>query len=626
MASPAGVAREDGRTLTRTHPQPGQAGAPAVRAWRVLLPALLSSALLWLSFFPVACGWLAWVALLPWLALVRSPARPRTLYLLTYLVGLAFYWPALQWMRVADPRMYVTWAALATYCPLYLPLALYLVRRLDRRTRLPLVVTFPVVWTALEFFRAEFMGGFASRLLGTHQHDYPGGFTWYFLGYSQHDFLEVIQVADLAGVYGVSFLLCAVNALLFEALYARAWFRDALVGPGAPQPATRLALLGQGLGVGALLLATLAYGSWRLRQDAFTPGPRLALVQGNLDQRIRNDVGGPDAARSKQAKVVVVDHFGRLGALASAYGPDLIVLPETSYPDFWEELAPGVPDAASREIARRVADAWHTNALLGLSSDVVGDDGKRRSYNSAVLVGKDARYLGRYDKIHRVPFGEYIPLKDLFPVIKRLAPYDYDYEVRPGADFTRFPLTAAGHPRPFSFGVVICYEDTIAAMARPYGGGDGLPPADFVLNISNDGWFDGTAEHDQHLAICRFRAVECRRAVARAVNMGVSALIDGNGRVLAPRSRPTPGWAFPGAKVWDVPRDDRPAGLPVSRWHEFKKVPGVLLATVPVDTRVSLYARWGDWLPGACWAVLLGVILVEVVRRRLGRRTAASAS
>ena len=102
---------------------------------------------------------------------------------------------------------------------------------------------------------------------------------------------------------------------------------------------------------------------------------------------------------------------------------------------------------------------------------------------------------------------------------------------RPAAPRRAFPWTR-GTDHAYSFGVAICYEDTDPDRTRPYGGGDGGPPADFLLNISNDGWFDGTSEHDEHLAICRFRAVECRRSVGRAVNMGISAVIDGNGRVL----------------------------------------------------------------------------------------------
>jgi apolipoprotein N-acyltransferase len=356
----------------------------------------------------------------------------------------------------------------------------------------------------------------------------------------------------------------------------------------------------QALGVLALLLATWAYGDWRLRQDTLTLGPRVALIQGNLDQRIRND-----SSVAEDAALTMAHHFIDLSDLAARYRPDLIVWPETSYPDDWVETAPGDPSPRSREMARLMADRWHTDALVGLNASVDVPGGPARRYNSAVLVDRQARPAGRYDKIHRVPFGEYIPLRERLPFLNRFAPYDFEYAVAPGEGHTRFPLGDPAGGRPFTFGVVICYEDTIPDMALPYGGGDGKPAVDFLLNISNDGWFNGSSEHDQHLAICRFRAVECRRSVARAVNMGISALIDSNGRVLEPRRLP-PRPGEPDVPVWEVPGEPRPVrALPVSRWGDYKKVAGVLLATVPIDTRASLYARWGDWLPWTCCLVLL---------------------
>src|SRR5262249_29161270 len=183
--------------------------------------------------------------------------------------------------------------------------------------------------------------------------------------------------------------------------------------------------------------------------------------------------------------------------------PDLIVTPETSYPGTWREDAPGVPTNGSQKLAHDVTAHVKAPILLGMSADVRESEDVIRSYNSSVLIGANGRWLGRYDKIHRVPFGEYVPLKGTLPFMKTFAPYDYDYEVAPGQQFTQFPLATARGTH--TFGVMICYEDTDPAMARPYGGG-GKAQTDFLLNVSNDGWFKGSSEHDQHLAICRFLA------------------------------------------------------------------------------------------------------------------------
>jgi apolipoprotein N-acyltransferase len=553
---------------------------------------MASGGLLWLCYFPAACGWLAWVALVPLLCLVRMPRR-RLLYLAAYAGGLAFYLPAMQWMRVADPRMYATWIGLAVYCSLYFPLAIYLLRVLDRHTRLPLTVTVPVVWMALELLRTNFGGGFG----------------WYLLGHSQHDRLAVIQVADLAGAYGVSFLVAAVNGLLFELLYGGRWFRGRVTGPEAPPRAGRAALALQAMAVAALLGGSIGYGAWRLRKDVFEAGPRVALVQGNLDQRIRNR-----AATDREVSVQMLDHYWNLSNLAQTQRPDLIVWPETSYPYFWTEEASGRPTPGTEAMARRLA-GWQTPILVGLNADTLSTEHSARRYNSAVLVGTDGMAHGRYDKVHRVPFGEYVPFRDWLPFMDRFAPYDFDYSVMPGERFTRFAVAGGNHGA--TFGVVICYEDTDPGVCRPYAGGDGGLPADFVLNISNDGWFDGTSEHNEHLAICRFRAVENRRAVGRSVNMGISAMIDSNGRVLAPRPLPVPaGTMPPDARLWEVAAVPGAAGLPVGQWDEYKKVPGVLVAVVPLDDRISVYACLGDWLPWGCWVVVAGGIVSAVAARR----------
>ncbi len=572
-----------------------KAGPPSPPASTAAVPlacSLATSALLYLCHFPVAWGALGWVALVPLLGLVRSPARPRTVYWCAYLSGLAFYFPVIQWMRVADPRMYFTWITLSVYCSVYFPLAIYFVRKLGA-TRLPLVLTLPAVWVALEYVRANL----------------AGGFPWYLLGYGQHRFLPLIQVADLAGPYAISFLVVAVNALAFEWLYRLPAVRRLLGRGGEEAPTRRAALAFQSAAVLAAFAACLAYGSWRMGQADFRPGPRIALIQGNVAQQIRNDQAGADKSKREKATRLMLDHYGTLAAYAAERKPDLIVWPETSWSDEWDEVPPEMARGRlpkSQVAARNKAAELGAAQLLGLNVKVWQQEGRSLRYNSALLLGRDGETLGRYDKIHRVPFGEYVPFREWLPWMNRFAPYDFEYSIAAGDNQDPLPL---GDHR---FGVVICYEDTDHRLAREYVNPARGAKADFVVNISNDGWFDGTSEHEEHLAICRFRAIECRRSVVRSVNMGISAVIDGNGRVLAPevidRREET--------RLWEVPAGAA-AELPERRWGEFKKVPGVLFATVPVDDRTSLYARWGDWLPAACGAFLAAALLFVFVRRRV---------
>lgn len=578
--------------------------ARAVWNRSLLLPGFLSAAVLFACYFPLAWGWLGWIALVPLLVLARSRASGWRVHVYAWYSGLAFFWPALEWMRVADFRMYGTWAMLATYCALYFPAALFLIRRLDRATALPLVVTLPVVWTGLEFIRSFLLTGFA----------------WYYLGHTQHQFLPIIQISDLAGAYAVTFVMAAVNAWLFEALYALEVLRSVLHFAEEPAPVVndsrpRPALKAQGIVVASLVVAALFYGFWRLEQREFAAGPRVALLQGNLDQRLRNMATGE---RNVLALRQVNDHYQALcqSAAAQQPAPDIIVWPETSFPFDWYEVASKLPaskippDWAVRgeriqSLARLMAATMKTHLLLGLNANVLDANAEEVRYNSALLVSPDGKWGPRYDKKHRIPFGEFVPE---LPFMDRFAPYDHPYSITVGDHFTRFPLGK------HVFGVIICYEDTDPHLARQYcqPDADG-PPVDFLVNISNDGWFDGSSEHDEHLAICRFRAVECRRAIARSVNMGISAVIDGNGRILPPKSSASYG-SFWNCQVVDP--EDRTSELHPSQWSGFKKTAGVLTAVIPIDDRASVYGLLGDWLPWTCWGVILAGLIWSVVKSR----------
>jgi len=523
---------------------------------RTFLPAVASGLLLWTAFFPLNLGPVAFVALVPWLTLVRAPVSRRRRYLAAYVGGVAFFLPAVQWMRVAHPAMYVSWLGLAVFLPLFWVVGLALLRRLDRIPGVPLALSFPVVWVAMEYTRAHFPTGFDFLAhVGLLQ---KVGFGWYFLGYAQHDFLPLVQLADLGGVYAVSAVVAAVNGVVADWVMRRG---------AKPIAATA--------GTAVVFAAAVGYGFVRLNHPAFETGPVVAAVQGSVPQFQKNTDG------RSLGQVYAALH---LRAVLADPRPDLVLWPETCFPAEWlAATGPAPPEFARQVAACRAAfarEGWQVPVLLGLGC-TEWDAGELWKYNSALLLTAAGLEVGRYDKIHLVPFGEYVPFRGTFPWLQAFTPYEGDYSCRPGGRWTRFPVASADGRR-FTFGCLICYEDSDPSLARRYAVPAGDEPAvSFLVNLSNDGWFDGTEEHEQHLAICRFRAVECRRSVVRAVNMGISAVIDPDGRVVA--------------------------SLP-------KQVEGVVAAAVPIDGRGSVYARLGDWLPGACWvAILVGVI---VGRRR----------
>jgi apolipoprotein N-acyltransferase len=566
-----------------------------------LVPGLISGALLWLAFYPMSWGPAAWFALVPLLTLVRLPVSRWRLFLGAYLSGCVFFFAALQWMRVADYRMYATWGMLSVYISLYFPAGIFLIRFLDRRTPLPLLLSVPLVWTALEFIRSFLMTGFA----------------WYFLGHSQHANLPLIQIADLAGVYGISFLLAAVNGWLLECVWRVETVRRFLGVTDRSVKTGATPLIVQGVALAALLAATVIYGNSQLAHTEFQTGPTVAMLQSDIDTHIRNQTdGGAERASS------ILATYNRLSDRAYwRESPDLIVWPETSYPYTWLVL-PEKGSATADEIAwaewhkkmvrafppDRSAEVPNPRAshLIGLNCRVMDGAGHYHQYNSALLFPFAANVkMDRYDKIHRIPFGEYVPLRNTLPFMNYFAPYDSDYSVHVGEKQTRFVLGK------YRFGVLICNEDADPVLGRAYGGEDRDGPAvDFLINISNDGWFTDTCEHEQHLALCRFRAIECRRAVARAVNTGISAIIDSNGRVLKPEHLPLFEHEKKGCQFWEIqPKDGVVGELPEAEWPKYKNAEAVLRGTMPIDHRGSLYVQWGDWLPmGCCMVIGLGFV------------------
>lgn len=240
-----------------------------------------------------------------------------------------------------------------------------------------------------------------------------------------------------------------------------------------------------------------------------------------------------------------------------------------------------------RYVLKDLTKSTRVPHLLGMNAHQFDAAGKHRRYNSALLVspvfdakGKIDGHLDpklKFDKIHRVPFGEYLPFGDWLPFMAYLTPYEGDFGILAGDKLTRFPLGK------YHFGVLLCYEDTDPFLARRYlEDSDDGPPVDFLVNMSNDGWFDGTEQHEQHFAICRFRAVESRRSVVRAVNMGISGIIDPDGRVKE---------------------------LPDYEWGDSKKKVAIVTGEVPLDSRGSFYALAGDWVPGLCAALVLAGLI-----------------
>lgn len=610
---------------------------PSKRA-RLLLVALpfFDSALM-LTLIQPSIGWsfFAWVAMVAF-AVGCSPAiRPGTMALAAFAIGF-FYWLGnLYWIA---PITLPGWIGLCFYIALLWPL-LALALRFCRTRNIPLTLALPILIVGVE------------RLQG-----FPlGGFYWRLLGHSQYANLTLIQIADLFGVGGVSFVVALVNGFLADLVLALAAWRPSYRGtppelPGqaqgpAPTPPddnifdplfagtkpSGLSLVARTALVTAVVVATLLYGQWRIEQAAecVTEGPRVAALQSNVPQSVKNSLKASD------------ELFAELLAqseAATAAGAELVAWPETMVQAILQpELWPRIPnwdwteDKTFHEtLSQHAKDT--TYLLVGAYGEEILTDawGDRYvgDYNSAFFYRPDgSRDPNRYDKIHLVLFGEYIPFRRsftwLYEQLKRFTPkeYQYDYSLEHGTNYTIFEMTTPIGPaepnvqaRPattYRFGTIICYEDAIPYVARNFALDErGRKRVDWLVNISNDGWFVrfretppgvvATSELSQHAAICVFRAVENRLPILRSVNTGISCLIDSTGHMrdgytTASKGFPTKAMRRTGMAGWFLDR-------------------------MPIDKRVTFYSRHGQWLDTICAvafvALLAGPVIARIVRRR----------
>jgi apolipoprotein N-acyltransferase len=472
---------------------------------------LVASGVLGALAFPRP-GWavLAWVWLVP--SLYSGTTRaPRAALLDGWIAGTVFYVVLLRWLdftflhysAIPWPVTWLPIALLAAYCGLYVGLvaagAAWLRRRLGVGWALALT---PCLWIAGEWLRGHLMGGFP----------------WGLLGYSQAAQLPVIQIAELGGVYAVSLVIVAVNAAL-TALVA--------LGPRRAWPGT--------VAAGLLLLASCGFGVRMLatESEGSAGSVEVAVIQPSIEQTIKWDP-------TRHAQILGV--YERLTREAARTRPAVVLWPETATTIFLRG------DQALLERLTRLSADIGVPILVGSLDRRDGPAGQ--FLNSAFLLSGQG-ITGKYDKIHLVPFGEYVPLASLLGFVRGWAEFISEFGV--GEIETVFPLPGA------PFGTVICYEIIFPELFR----GFVVRGASFMANITNDAWFGETSGPWQHLGTLPLRAVEHRVAIARAANTGVSAFVEPTGRI-----GPT------------LPLLER----------------GVLVRRIPLRSHTTLYTRLGDWL------------------------------
>ena len=452
---------------------------------RDILLSLLSGILLIFSFPNFDLEFLAWFALVPLFYSIDGKGLYHS-FKLGFFTGLVSFLGILYWIIVAVHTYGnvsfilsgLILLLLVTYLSLFTGAFTFLTRLIQTRSGIQTILFTPILWVALEYLRSFLLTGFP----------------WAYLGHTQYLNLPFIQMADITGVYGLSFVILSVNAALFAVLHQ--W-------PKRTFPFKEVAI------TVLILLSFLIYGYVKIRhvdrETIKSPPLKLALVQGNIDQSIKWD---------KSFQLETLKIYRRLSMRVAEDKPDLIIWPETATPFFFQEAKEYQP------IVLEIPEKANAFLLFGTPFYKI-EKGKVNYYNSAFLISPSKKLIGKYDKIHLVPFGEYIPLRKLLFFIESSIGEGIG-NFKPGKESFNFSLPQG------KFGVLICFEIIFPDLCRRFVK-DG---ADFLVTITNDAWFGRTSASYQHLSMATFRAIENRVFIARAANTGISAFIDPKGKIV----------------------------------------------------------------------------------------------
>ncbi len=490
---------------------------------------VLSAGLLALSFPPLHWNALAWIALIPLLGPLERAGSRRSAFAQGYFTGFLFFLAVLHWIHwVTLPGLILLSAYLALFFG-----AFGIFYRWSSVFPLWLrVLLVPAGWTVLEYLRGILLTGF----------------NWGSLGHTQATVAWLVPAAAVTGVGGISFLVVFFNTAVWGFWRAR---RE------------RAALKHLGLSVGAgllffgIVIALCRFGAAAKGEEGALT---VALIQPNIALT--------DAWNPAFREDLVRWQIG-LSRQALSRKPDLIIWPENSFPNFLKDL-PGLFGEV-KDFAREN----RVSLLIG----AVTEEGEKY-FNSALLIGPEGEILKVHHKRHLVLFGEYIPFRRELPFLASLAPID---DFTAGQNDTVFTLPGGAR-----FSVLICFEDTVPALARR----DVLKGVDFLVNITNDAWFRDSGQQKMHLHNALFRAVENGRVLVRATNTGESCVLSRTGEETA------------------CLEDDQGRRVLVD---------GVLTIRVPLGGARTLYTKYGEIFTFLCFLGILGALTALFYRRRKGQ-------
>jgi apolipoprotein N-acyltransferase len=455
--------------------------------------AVASGLMLALSFPKFSLDFAAWIAFVPLLYAIEGET-PGRVFAYAWLQGFACYLASIYWVVITLHNFagvplalaVIPMILLAAVMAVYTGAAFYAAEFITIRLNLPIALTLPLAWTAVEWIRTYF----------------PIGFPWNLLGYAAYRNLNLIQFAEFTGVYGISALIILFNSVVYVVLFRRETPRV------------------QGISLGVLsTLIALAWVFGTIRVNSLSHAApagsiKIAMVQGDIPQSIKWDPNFLAAS---------YDIYADQSEHAANMGADLIVWPEAAAAFFFqpEDRYPAAFAKDEEYRAKLLAMAAQTHDAFLFGAPALGvEDNRVGFYNRAYLVTGDGKVAAWYDKINLVPFGEYVPLRGLFGGLVNRVVKGFG-DMFPGRVQTIFDFKGA------RLGVLICYESIFPDLARlavKKGG-------NILVNITNDAWYGESSAPYQLLAMAAMRSVETKTPMVRVANTGISAVIEPTGEI-----------------------------------------------------------------------------------------------
>jgi len=543
-------------------PQPSLRRSLPSRLWP-WLAAATTGVLLVLCFPPWNQGWLCWIALTPLiLAVFASPPEGKwrgfRLAALGYVAGWIFITTTFWWLGstlaplFGSPLLIALPSLMALYMALYGAGWSWFVgavlapddgtgKRFQSSTRnLFMGCAGAGAWVAFEYMRTWILGGFG----------------WNPLGVALHQDLAMIQIVDITGVPGLSFLIVFVNLMIVIVVRR-------IISEIGPVFLTRVRW--EFSATVAVIAFVFAYGVHAmLRKDPSPAVPlRAVAIQPNIPQTEKRDVAMEDEIFQR------LDRLTSLAALSQPH-PQLFIWPEASTPRSM------FADQVNYQFVINQARNTQSALLIGTLDF---DPERREDYNIAALLTDGGETQQFYRKVHLVPFGEYLPIRPIssaIPAVGQLVPSDFT----PGTEYKVLKLADP----PIRLATLICFEDTLGDLTRRFVSRG----AEVLINITNDGWFAQSPAASQHLANALFRAVENRRPLIRCGNTGITCAVDIYGRV----------------DLWI---------------HPFEQGFSARTVSIPTTSELTFYTRHGDWLTWLSAGIVLLAVAERFRRRAQGK-------